>query len=67
MLDDPLLPRFAAGLSRVGRYYGNANLGLLIGGTLGVIGGLYNVVRVALRLSKEGRPSDRSAESQTER
>ena len=50
----------------LGGHFGNAKLGLLIGATLGVIGGMYNVVRVAWKLSKEGEPSDRSSESQSE-
>lgn len=50
----------------LGGSFGNAKLGLLIGATLGVIGGLYNVVRTAWRLSKEGEPSHRGTESQSE-
>ena len=51
----------------LGRYYGHANLGLIIGASLGIVGGLYNVIRAALRVTKEGRPNDRSFESQSGR
>jgi len=37
----------------VGRYFGNALWGLIIGASLGVIGGLYNLVRQSLKLTRE--------------
>lgn len=37
----------------VGRYFGNALWGLIIGATLGVVGGLYNLVRQSLKLTRE--------------
>lgn len=33
----------------IGRYFGNARVGLLIGSILGIIGGLYNLIRSSLK------------------
>jgi F0F1-type ATP synthase assembly protein I len=46
----------------IGRYFGSARWGLIVGATLGVVGGLYNLVRQALKLSRqESRRSDSGA------
>ncbi len=34
----------------VGGYFGNSRIGLLIGAVLGIIGGLYNLIRSALKV-----------------
>lgn len=34
----------------LGGYWGNAKLGLVIGASLGLLGSMYNVVRVALKV-----------------
>gem|GEM_PF-4381282 len=47
----------------IGGYYGNAKLGLVIGASLGLIGSMYNVVRVSMRLSK-GRRRESKDEKQ---
>lgn len=40
----------------VGHYYGNARVGLLIGAILGILGGLYNLIRAYLRaLSRQSQ------------
>jgi len=48
----------------IGRYYDNGRLGLVIGAVLGIVGGMYNLIRVSLASSKggpagEGRNSDK--------
>mgnify|MGYP001826019037 CR=1 FL=1 len=35
----------------IGNYYGRAELGILIGAVLGLIGGMYNLIRVTLAAS----------------
>ena len=51
----------------LGDHYGNGVLGLLIGAALGVVGGMYNLIRVTLVTSGMGaeraRNSDRSKDS----
>lgn len=46
----------------VGKYYGNPELGLLIGSLLGLVGGMYNLIRTTLlsqrRSTNRGRKSD---------
>jgi F0F1-type ATP synthase assembly protein I len=32
----------------IGGYYGNARLGIVIGAVLGIVGGMYNLVRASL-------------------
>jgi F0F1-type ATP synthase assembly protein I len=44
----------------VGKYYGNPALGLLIGSLLGLVGGMYNLIRATL-LSQR-RSTDRGRE-----
>lgn len=51
----------------IGKYYGNAPLGLVIGAAVGIIGGMYNLIR-ASRVSSAGgaaeaQNSERSKES----
>jgi F0F1-type ATP synthase assembly protein I len=40
---------FAAVGFWIGRYFERAELGLVIGSLLGIVGGLYNLIRVSLR------------------
>ena len=40
----------------IGGYFGSARNGLIIGSMLGVVGGLYNLVKTALRISRESNP-----------
>lgn len=54
-----------AGFALVGywtdRHFGSAPWGLLIGLVLGLVGGLYNLVKEALAASREARSEDESA------
>ncbi len=46
----------------IGKYYGRSDLGILIGAVLGIIGGLYNLLRtslVALRGDQANRDKSR--------
>ncbi len=45
----------------LGRYYGNGAVGLVIGAALGVVGGMYNLIRASIVTSRE--ESDRARES----
>ncbi len=42
----------------IGRHYGSERWGVLVGAVLGLIGGLYNLVRQALRASREMNEAD---------
>lgn len=53
---------FAAGVAGlalfgywIGRFYDNGRLGLVIGAVLGIVGGMYNLIRASLRSSNGGR------------
>lgn len=37
----------------IGRHYGSERWGVLIGAVLGLVGGMYNLIRQALRASRE--------------
>jgi F0F1-type ATP synthase assembly protein I len=39
----------------IGRHYGRADLGLLIGAVLGIVGGLYNLLRTSLVALRGGQ------------
>ena len=51
----------------IGRYYGNPELGLLIGALLGLVGGMYNLVRATLAsqrgFEERGRKSDSNSDA----
>ena len=42
----------------IGRHYGAAQLGLLIGAALGLIGGMYNLIRESLAAFRPTEPPD---------
>lgn len=44
----------------IGRYFGSPDSGLLIGASLGIVGGLYNLVRASLKYSRESARQSRS-------
>jgi len=44
----------------LGRYFGSPLWGVLIGSMLGVVGGLYNLVRASLKVTRE---TDRTGSS----
>ena len=48
----------------IGRYYGDARIGLLIGAVLGIVGGLYNLIRASLRAVKKQQDQNTSEASQ---
>jgi F0F1-type ATP synthase assembly protein I len=47
----------------IGKYYGHAEMGIVIGAVLGLIGGMYNLIRVTLAVSKEAANQKRSSDS----
>jgi len=51
----------------VGKYYGNPALGLLIGSMLGLVGGMYNLIRATLASQQgsadRGRRSDSDSDA----
>jgi F0F1-type ATP synthase assembly protein I len=51
----------------VGKYYGNPALGLLIGSMLGLVGGMYNLIRATLASQRgsadRGRKSDSDSDA----
>ncbi len=51
----------------IGKHYGNPALGLLIGSLLGLVGGMYNVIRATLASQrgsgKRGRQSDSNSDA----
>lgn len=57
---------FAAFGYWLGRYFGWPTAGLAIGATLGIVGGLYNLIRVSLvvsrELSRQNRTSNESGD-----
>ena len=46
----------------VDRHYGSQPWGLLIGLVLGIVGGLYNLVREALQATREAQQEDTNGE-----
>jgi len=54
---------FAAFGYWIGRYFEKAELGLVIGALLGIVGGLYNLIRVSL---KEVNNQNRSTHEKNE-
>ena len=55
-----------AGFALVGywidRHYGTSPWGLVVGVVLGIVGGLYNFVKEALRATREAQQDDRDEE-----
>jgi len=55
-----------AGFALVGywidRHYGTSPWGLVVGVVLGIVGGLYNFVKEALRATREAQQDDRDGE-----
>lgn len=51
-----------AGLTLLGywidRHYGTEPAGVIIGASIGIVGGMYNFIRQALSMTKENRPPD---------
>lgn len=47
----------------VGRWLGNARTGLLVGAVLGIVGGLYNLVRTSLIALRDQAGSEHDKES----
>lgn len=47
----------------VGKYYDQAELGIVIGAVLGLIGGMYNLVRTTLAASREAANRKRNPDS----
>lgn len=50
----------------LGRYFGNANLGLMIGAVLGIVGGLYNLIRASLVVSRNSNQPRQSKQDESE-
>lgn len=50
----------------VGKYYGNPELGLLIGSLLGLVGGMYNLIRVTLASQRDPTARERKSDSQSD-
>jgi len=47
----------------VGKYYGHAEMGIVIGAVLGLIGGMYNLIRATLAASNEAAFRKRKSDS----
>jgi F0F1-type ATP synthase assembly protein I len=47
----------------VGGYFGNSRMGLLIGAVLGIVGGLYNLVRTSLIVLRDEAAGEHDKES----
>ena len=47
----------------IGRHYGKPEIGLTVGAVLGILGGLYNLIRVSLR--EVGRRKESSQDNST--
>ena len=47
----------------VGKYFGRAELGIVIGAVLGLIGGMYNLIRVTLAASGGAAYRKRNSDS----
>lgn len=56
---------FAAVGLWLGRYFGNANLGLMIGAILGIVGGLYNLIRASLVVSRNNSRPQQSEQDKS--
>jgi F0F1-type ATP synthase assembly protein I len=46
----------------IGRYYGNGALGLLIGAAVGIVGGMYNLIRATRVVSQKGAAEAQNSE-----
>jgi len=46
----------------IGRYYGNEALGLLIGAAVGIVGGMYNLIRATRVTSQKGAAEAQNSE-----
>ena len=51
----------------VGRYFDKAELGIVIGAVMGLIGGMYNLIRVTLAASGGAADRKRNSNSDEER
>ncbi len=51
----------------VGRYYGHPAAGLVVGATLGIVGGLYNLIRASLKYSRDASGNQRSSAGSKDR
>lgn len=49
----------------VGKYFGNAALGIVIGAALGLIGGMYNLLRATLAASGGAADRERNSDSKS--
>ena len=50
---------FAAVGYWIGSHYGNARMGLLVGAVLGIVGGMYNLIRAAVAVSRNATEKQR--------
>lgn len=50
----------------VGKYYGNPALGLLIGALLGLVGGMYNLIRATLASQRGSAGRERKSDSNSD-
>jgi F0F1-type ATP synthase assembly protein I len=50
----------------VGKYYGNPALGLLIGSLLGMVGGMYNLIRATLASQRDSADRGRKSDSDSD-
>ena len=48
----------------IGKHYGNPQVGLLIGAVLGIVGGMYNLIRATKAVSGGAANQDRKSESE---
>ncbi len=46
----------------IGGHYGNARMGVLIGAVLGIVGGMYNLLRVSLIAFREAGATQENTE-----
>jgi F0F1-type ATP synthase assembly protein I len=50
----------------IGKHYGDPHLGVLIGAVLGIVGGMYNLIRATITVTGGEASQERKSDSDTE-
>ncbi len=50
----------------IGKHYGDPQLGILIGAVLGIVGGMYNLIRATVAVSGGAANQERKSDSDSE-